>query len=64
VWLLFCLGAELNVAGDFDPEELEALVLRYLGEPCFVMIIFFGVWFPGVQVVQSRGQLCIAVCAA
>jgi predicted Zn-dependent peptidase len=23
---------ELNVAGDFDQEELEALVLRYLGE--------------------------------
>lgn len=23
---------ELNVAGDFDAEELEALVLRYLGE--------------------------------
>jgi hypothetical protein len=28
---------ELNVAGDFDPEELEALVLRYLGKP-FVFV--------------------------
>jgi hypothetical protein len=32
---------ELNVAGDFDPEELEALLLRYLGELCSVLASVF-----------------------
>jgi hypothetical protein len=32
---------ELNVAGDFDPEELEALVLRYLGELWVILFCRF-----------------------
>jgi hypothetical protein len=52
---------ELNVAGDFEEEELEALVLNFMGK-LFLQLPFFNYFFKGNGVQLRVGMVQRGCC--